>query len=99
MIRVIRVFDSVGTEWRKLRLNRVQPRGFRGCVDCLHVLSGKERLGGTHIGREIVHHDINAELHWIASAEAFETRHNVKTRFAFAHTADQAVGMHIIKAM
>ena len=99
MVCIIRVFDRVGTERCKLRLNRIQPRGFRWCVDRLHILSGKELLGGTDIGREIVHHDINAELPRIASPEAFEARHNVNTRFAFVHTADQAVGMHIMKAM
>ena len=99
MICVIGVFDGVGTERRKLRLNCVQPRGIRWCVDRLHVMPGKEGFGSTHIGREIVHHDINAQLHRIASPQAFETRRNVNTCFAFADTANQAVAMHIIKAM
>ena len=99
MIRVIGIFDGVGTEWRKLRLNRIQPRCIRWCVDWLHVMPWKEGLGGTDIGGKIVHHDINAQLHRIAGAESFETCHNVNTRFAFAHPADQAVAMHIIKAM
>lgn len=99
MVRVIGVFDGEGTERRKFRLNRIQPRRARRGVDRFHVTSQKKCRGGTHIGREIVHHDINTELHWIARPKMFETRYNIITCFAFAHAADQAITMYIIKAM
>ena len=56
-------------------------------------------FGGTHIGREIIHHDINSELHGIAGAEAFEANDDVFTRFPFMHTSDQTVGVNIIEAV
>ena len=99
VIRIIGVLNGVGTQRRKLGFNRIQPRGVRWQIDRFHVLSRKECFGGTYVGREIIHHDINPALSWIASAEAFETRHNVNTRFPFMHPPDQTVGVNVIEAV
>jgi hypothetical protein len=97
--RVIRVFDRGPAEGRKFGFDRVQPRGIRRQVDGFHVVTGKELGGRTDIRREIVHDDVKAQWLGIAVAQPFETSHDIAGGLAFANTADQAVGMHVVKTV
>lgn len=62
-------------------------------------MSGKEFVSSTDVSREIVHHDIDAELNRITVPKALETDHNVLGSFALAHPSDQTITVYIIEAM
>ena len=81
----------------ELRLDGVEPGSVGGQVDGLHVVARKEIVGRPDIGRQVVHDDIDAQLHRIARPEMSETGHDVSRCFALAHSPDQAVGMDILE--
>ncbi len=99
VILIIGVLDGIAMEGRKFRFDGIQPRRFRWQINRLHIVPWKEFFGCTDIGREIVHHNIDAELKRITVSEAPKTHYNVFGGFALPHLSDQAITVYIIESM
>lgn len=86
-------------EGGELRFDGIEPRSVGWQVNRFHIMPGKEFVRRADIGREIIQHYVNPQLHRIAFSQALETRHDVLGSFAFTDTTHQAIGMNTIEAM
>lgn len=99
MVAVIGILERRAMQGGELGLNCVKPRRLGRQVDRFHVVTGEEVLGRAAVGRQVVHDDIDPQLHWVAGTELGEASDDVTSRLAFADAADQTVSMDIIEGM
>ena len=82
----------------EVRLDGVQPAGIGRRVDGLDVVSGHKPLqAGMLVRVEVIHDDVEAGGRRIARAQPGEDGEEVLDRLAFAHLADEAVGVNVVE--
>ena len=98
MVAVIGDVQCELLQRREVRFDGVEPAGVGGGEDRLHVV----RLQvlphrGVAVAAQVVHDEVQPYVVRVAGAQPAEDRQQVLMRLAFAHLADEAVGVHIVE--
>lgn len=95
---VVGAVDGKPLERSEVGFDGIEPAGVGRCVGRLDVVVGHERSqAGVLVGVEVIHHNVQAGGHGVAGPQPCEDGQQVADGLAFAHLADETIGMDVVE--